>query len=62
MAKDKDDTKEAETAENEYPKALNEMVDGKLVPVMWPKGHPKGGTEVVFENAEEEKAYRKVSK
>lgn len=56
---DKDDkAEEADPGYVEYPRALNELVDGKLVPVKWPKGHPKGGTEVVFENAEEEQAYK----
>jgi len=39
---------------DEYPKALNERRDGKLVPVMWPQDHPLAGTPVVFASAEEE--------
>lgn len=42
---------------DEYPKALNETRDGKLVSVLWPESHPLSGTPVVFASAEEEADY-----
>jgi len=43
---------------NEYQKALNARNEyGRMVPVLYPHGHPKYGLPVVFESAEEEAAY-----
>jgi hypothetical protein len=43
---------------NEYPKALNARNEyGRLVPVLYPHGHPKYGLPVVFDSQEDEAAY-----
>lgn len=43
---------------NEFPKAYNKKDDmGRIVPVVWPDGHPSAGLPVVFESEQDETAY-----
>jgi hypothetical protein len=43
---------------SQYPKALNVRNEyGKMVPALYPHGHPKSGTPVVFEDEAAEAAY-----
>jgi hypothetical protein len=41
----------------QYPKMLTTTVGTRTVPLRWPDSHPKGGTIIIFANADEEAAY-----